>query len=240
MSIPHTIRNAVRLSGTSALHGAALVFCVASAAALLAACRAPEAVSAEAAPEPSVKADVGAPTLKVPPAAPRALPDFCQGASAVPLPRPAQVQLVKDGFVFVEGPVWSDKAGAFFFSEMDFNSPGPHGPPSKIHQLVLPSTVSLFIPSSGSNGLAIDAQGLVACTHDTQTLSRYDLTTRQRSVLVSDVQSKHFNSPNDVALHSAGYIYFTDPDWQLPPRQSETGITGVYFRNPAGEVRLVE
>jgi len=249
MSIPHTIRNSVRLSGMSALSGAAPLSrltllpgaALLSGAALLTSCRAPEAVSAEAAPGSTVKADVGAATTpKVPLATPRALPDFCQGASAVPLPRPVQVQLIKDGFVFVEGPVWSDKAGAFFFSEMDFNSPGPHGPPSKIHQLVLPATVSLFIPSSGSNGLAIDALGLVACTHDTQALSRYDLTTRERSTFVSDIQSKHFNSPNDVALHSAGYVYFTDPDWQLPPRKSETGITGVYFRNPAGEVRLVE
>ena len=47
-----------------------------------------------------------------------------------------------------------------------------------------------------------DDQGLVACTHDTQTLSRYDLQSGARSVLVSDYQGKHFNSPNDVALRA--------------------------------------
>jgi gluconolactonase len=196
-----------------------------------------------------VKEDVGAaatpaasvPSAAVAPASPRALPGFCQGASAAPaLPASAKAELVKDGFVFVEGPVWSEQAGAFFFSEMDFNSVGSNGPPSKIHRLVLPRAFEVFIPNAGSNGLAIDAQGLVACTHDTQTLSRYDLGSRQRSVLVSDINGKHFNSPNDVAISSAGHVYFSDPDWQLAGRKSDTGITGVYWRNPSGEVRLVD
>jgi gluconolactonase len=209
-------------------------------------CHAPSAASPDnSAASPSVKADVGAPATPASgaaagPAAPRALPAFCQGVSAEPVPATAKAELVKDGFVFVEGPVWSDQAGAFFFSEMDFNSPGPNGPPSKIHRLVLPKAFEVFIPDAGSNGLAIDAQGLVACTHDTQTLSRYDLQTKQRSVLVSDFQGKHFNSPNDVAIHSAGHVYFSDPNWQLNGRHSDTGITGLYWRKPSGEVLLVD
>jgi gluconolactonase len=204
----------------------------------------PQAESGAAESPAGVKENVGAaatPSAAVAPAAARALPAFCQGASAeAPLAATAKPELVKDGFVFVEGPVWSEQAGAFFFSEMDFNSIGPNGPPSKVHQLVLPKAFQVFIPDAGSNGLAIDAQGLVACTHDTQTLSRYDLSTRKRSVFVADFNGKHFNSPNDVALHSAGHVYFSDPDWQLAGRKSDTGVTGVYWRNAAGEVRLVD
>jgi gluconolactonase len=175
------------------------------------------------------------------PAGPRALPAFCQGAAstAAPIAAGARPELIKDGFVFVEGPVWSEQLGAFLFSEMDFGNQGPKGPPSKVHQLVLPKTFSVFLPEAGSNGLAIDEQGLVACTHDTQTLSRFDLKTKERSVFVADIQGKHFNSPNDVALHSAGHTYFTDPDWQLAGRNSDTGITGVSWRDPPGQVRLV-
>lgn len=175
------------------------------------------------------------------PAAPSELPDFCAGvsASAAP-PISGQPQLVRDGFVFVEGPVWSDSMQAFFFSEMDFGRPGPNGPPAKVHKLVLPSSIEVFIEDSGSNGLAIDDGALVACTHDDQTLSRYDLSTRARSTYVSDYRGKHFNSPNDVALHSAGHAYFTDPDWQIGERRSETGMTGVYFRSASGEVELID
>jgi gluconolactonase len=216
-------------------------------AACVLACHAPSAASPEPPAATPVKEGVGGPaTASAPasaaaPAAPRVLPAFCQGASKEPpVLAAARPELIKDGFVFVEGPVWSEQTGAFFFSEMDFNSIGPNGPPSKIHRLVLPKAFDVFIPNAGSNGLAIDAQGLVACTHDTQTLSRYDLATRQRSVFVSDFQGKHFNSPNDVAIHSAGHVYFTDPDWQLAGRHNDTGVTGVYWRNPAGEVRLVD
>ncbi len=187
--------------------------------------------------------NVGAPATPAlaAPAAPRALPAFCSDVADAPPPTSsARPQRIKDGFVFVEGPVWSAELGAFFFSEMDFGHEGKNGPPSKIHRLVLPSAVDVFIPEAGSNGLAIDGQGLVACTHDTQTLSRYDLTTRTRSVFVADYQGKHFNSPNDVALHSAGYTYFTDPDWQLGERPNQTGVTGVYLRKPSGEVVLLD
>lgn len=174
-----------------------------------------------------------------PPAEARALPEFCGDATGA-WPASAQAELIRDGFVFVEGPVWSEASGAFFFSEMDFGHEGDNGPPAKIHRLSLPDQIDVFIESSGSNGLAVDAEGLVACTHDTQQLSRFDLDSKARSVFVSDYQGKHFNSPNDVALHSKGHAYFTDPDWQLGPRESQTGMTGVYLRRASGEVELID
>jgi gluconolactonase len=203
----------------------------------------PDAASpAPTTPVESAGANVGeSVTAAAPPAEPRALPEFCAGASAAPPPgATARPSRIKDGFVFVEGPVWSAAAGAFFFSEMDFSQQGKNGPPSKIHKLVLPASVEPFITSSGSNGLAIDDQGLIACTHDTQTLSRFDLATKARSVFVADYQGKHFNSPNDVAVHSAGHVYFTDPDWQIGERPNETGVTGVYLRKASGEVVLID
>jgi gluconolactonase len=235
----------VRPSGASRARCSGLL--LGSAVALACGAKAPATPDA-ASPAPataveSAGANVGAAALSsaAAPAEPRALPEFCAGVGDAPPPGAnAKLNHVKDGFVFVEGPVWSATLGAFFFSEMDFNQQGKNGPPSKIHKLVLPSSVEPFITSSGSNGLAIDDQGLVACTHDTQTLSRFDLTTKARSVFVADYQGKHFNSPNDVALHSAGYTYFTDPDWQIGERPNETGVTGVYLRKPTGEVVLID
>lgn len=242
MTFPHS--SAVHSRSARRGLGSGLLF--ASGLGLACAAQAPAGPDA-ASPTPataveSTGADVGAPaTAPATPAEPRALPEFCAGVGDAPPPsasgRPTQV---KDGFVFVEGPVWSAKLGAFLFSEMNFNQPAENGPPSTVHKLVLPSSVEPFIASAGSNGLAVDEQGLVACTHDTQTLSRYDLTTKERSVFVADYQGKHFNSPNDVALHSAGYVYFTDPDWQIGERPNQTGVTGVYLRKPTGEVVLID
>ena len=204
---------------------------------------APAPATPDAPPAPA-GADVGAATpsaAAAPPATPRELPAFCAGVSDAPPPGPGvRPTKVKDGFVFVEGPVWSEAQGAFFFSEMDFDHEGKNGPPAKIHKLTLPSRVEVFIPESGSNGLAVDAQGLVAATHDTQALSRFDFATKARSVFVADFEGKHFNSPNDLAISSSGNVYFSDPDWQLSGRVNETGITGVYWRLPSGEVRVLD
>jgi gluconolactonase len=171
-------------------------------------------------------------------ATPSALPSFCAGQdlTAAPVAPEVQAELVRDGFVFVEGPVWVDSQQAFFFSEMDFGHQGKNGPPSTIHRLALPSSLEVYIKEGGSNGLAADATGLVACTHDTQTLSHYDFASKQRTTLVADYQGRHFNSPNDVALHSAGHIYFTDPDWQLAERPNETGVTAFYMKMASGQI----
>lgn len=238
----HSVQKALRCAALHmgrgrALFGMSSAFLFACAASVPAGTEAPQ----NGAPsDPAGASVVGSATSKAP-ATPRALPEFCASAASGPaLPSNAKATLVRDGFVFVEGPVWSEALGAFLFSEMDFNNPGENGPPSKIHKLTLPSSFEVFIADAGSNGLAVDGQGLVACTHDTRTLSRYDLQTRARSVFVSDYESKRFNSPNDVAIHSKGHVYFSDPDWQLGDRKNETGMTGVYHRDPSGRVTLID
>src|SRR4051794_39759735 len=135
-------------------------------AALLAAACGQKGGPAPASPEGTAAAgdNVGSATTpaaaapSAPAAEPRELPAFCDGTGDAPPPNAAsRVTHVKDGFVFVEGPVWSDQLGAFLFSEMDFDHQGKNGPPSKIHKLTLPGSIEVFIPDSGSNGLAVDA-----------------------------------------------------------------------------------
>jgi len=202
---------------------------------------APPAPSAEA----SAAAPVAAPAAaKTPPSVQAAQPareDICPGGAyaASPLGE-TKATLVKEGFVFVEGPVWSDQLGALLFSEMDFNADGSNGPPSKIHLLTLERDLFTFLDNSGSNGLAIDGKGLVAATHAPQALTRIDLESKQRSTIVDAVGKKKFNSPNDLAISGTGHIYFSDPDWQLGKRPNETGMTGVYWVKPDNTVSLVD
>lgn len=148
--------------------------------------------------------------------------------------------LVKDGFVFVEGPVWSDQLGSLLFSEMDFTKDGSNGPPSKIHLLTLERQLFTFLDNSGSNGLAIDDKGLVAATHAPQALTRIDLGSKQRAIIIDAVGGKKFNSPNDLSISRAGHVYFTDPDWQLGKRANETGMTGVYWVKPDNTISVVD
>lgn len=166
---------------------------------------------------------------------------ICPGGKYAALPvTETKAKLIKDGFVFVEGPVWSDRMGALMFSEMDFNADGSKGPPSKIYLLRSDQKLFTFLHNSGSNGLAVDGKFLLAATHAPQGLTRIDLASKQRRLFVKNVGGKKFNSPNDLCISSAGHIYFSDPDWQLGKRPNETGMTGVYWVAPGGAVSLVD
>jgi len=168
--------------------------------------------------------------------------EICKASGPYPSSPVTQTraELLHDGFVFVEGPVWSDQLNALLFSEMDFNADGSNGPPSKVHLLTLDRQLFTYLEQSGSNGLAIDEGGLLAATHDKQAVSRFDLTTKARSLVAEAVGGKKFNSPNDLTVSSTGHIYFTDPDYQLGRRPKETGVTGVYWVKPDGSVTVVD
>ena len=211
---------------------------------------APPSAPSPTPPETAVAASSAAPPVAAPaPAAAAPAPQGTQTERANICPgglyaasgfKTAEATLVKDGFVFVEGPVWSDQLGALLFSEMDFGADGSNGPPSKIHLLTPDRQLFTFLDNSGTNGLAIDGQGIVAATHAPQALTRIDLNSKQRTAVVDAVGGKKFNSPNDLVVSRAGHVYFTDPDWQLGTRTNETGMTGVYWVKPDHTVSLVD
>jgi gluconolactonase len=76
--------------------------------------------------------------------------------------------------------------------------------------------VSVFRqPSNYSNGNTRDRQGrLVTCEHDSRRVTRteYDGTI---TVLADHYQGKPFNAPNDLAVHSDGAVWFTDPGYGI-------------------------
>jgi len=76
--------------------------------------------------------------------------------------------------------------------------------------------VSVFrSPSNYSNGNCRDRQGrLLTCEHDSRRLTRteYD---GMITVLMDHFQGKTLNAPNDLAVHSDGAIWFTDPGYGI-------------------------
>jgi gluconolactonase len=147
--------------------------------------------------------------------------------------------LVRGGFDFLEGPVWLHAQGVLFFSDMHMGRGAV--PPATIMRFTPPSTFVPFVAEAGSNGLALMLDGqLLACTHDLQTLSIFDAVDGTRTTLDLRYMGDRFNSPNDLTVRSDGTIYFTDPDWQLGGRPSETGMMGVYRVPPGGAPVLVD
>ena len=98
-------------------------------------------------------------------------------------------------------------------------------------------------PSNNSNGNTFDPQGRqLSCEHLTRRVVRYEHD-GSVTVIAEAFQGKRLNSPNDVAVHRDGGIWFTDPPYggqlyegalfkrELP--------TNVYRVDPGGRVDMV-
>lgn len=134
-----------------------------------------------------------------------------------------------------EGPVWINDS--LYFSDFVFTN----GFSSRIQKLDANGVVTTAIDDSGSNGLAVDNNGLlVAGTHKYKGLSRFNPTTGERSSIVEQYNGNVFNSPNDIAIAKDGTIYFTDPDFQREAAPGGQEKTGVYRVATDGTVTLVD
>jgi gluconolactonase len=133
-----------------------------------------------------------------------------------------------------EGPVWIKDA--LYFS--DFATAGVF--PSRIQKLDANGVMTTHIEDSGSNGLAVDAQGnIVAGTHKYKSLSRYTLA-GARTTIADQFEGNVFNSPNDIAIAKDGTIYFTDPAFQRTAAPGGQDKTRVYRVATDGKVTVVD
>lgn len=164
----------------------------------------------------------------------------------------ARIEVLAMGFVWAEGPVWvaDDRgglpAGSLLFSDV---------PRNRVHRWKRGEDVSVFLEPAGftgpagygkergSNGLALDREGqLLSCEHGDRRVSVLEKDGGKRT-LADSWDGKRFNSPNDLAVHSSGAIYFTDPPYGLPkgfddPRR-EIDFCGVYRIGADGKVTLL-
>jgi len=150
---------------------------------------------------------------------------------------------IKDGFNFLEGPVWDAAGQTLLLTDMHDGS-GPQNVQASDILRFTPSTASFstWVTNSGSNGLSLSRDGktVIAATHDQRSVSAYDLATKQRTTLAANYQGHQFNSPNDVTIGADGTVYFTDPDFQRADRPDQmSGHTDV-FRVKNGVVSLID
>ncbi len=176
--------------------------------------------------------------------------DRFDGAINNLISKDAKIEVLCGGFEWAEGPVWvpekENKYGGFIlFSDI------PHNAVMKWQEGV---GVSVFMKPAGytgvadygrepgSNGLALDAHGqLVLCEHGDRRVSVLTKGGGKRT-LADRWNGKRLNSPNDLAIRSNGDIFFTDPIYGLPQRESdplrEIDFCGVYRLQQDGTVTL--
>jgi len=168
--------------------------------------------------------------------------------------------MLATGFHWSEGPVWipqandtaGDASGGFVvFSDVPRNVVYKWKEGEGLSEYLRPSGYTGAEPrggESGSNGLALDNQGrLILCQHGDMRIARMDAPTdapqAKYLTLAGDYDGKKFNSPNDLAVHSSGAIYFTDPPYGRMNRWDDEGreldFTGVYRISNGGMLRLL-
>jgi gluconolactonase len=119
----------------------------------------------------------------------------------------AGLELLADGFRWVEGPVWFGDHNCLLFNDIPNNRTlrwsEQHG-------------VTVFrTPSDYGNGQTRDRQGrLICCHHSSRSLTRLEHDGTVTS-LVSQARGHRLNAPNDVVVKHDGSIWFSDPLYGL-------------------------
>ena len=148
-----------------------------------------------------------------------------------PLMGRGDLEKVRGGFSFTEGPVWIASKNVLLFSDV---------PADTINELQPSATITVFRhPTGRSHGLGLDPQGrLIASEGDNRRVSR-TLADGTVVTVADRWQGKRLNSPNDNITRSDGTIYFTDPPYGVPAGQArELDFQGVFRVDPAGTVHL--
>ncbi|MCK4881071.1 MAG: SMP-30/gluconolactonase/LRE family protein [Bacteroidales bacterium] len=149
------------------------------------------------------------------------------------VPRETVIERIGINFEFTEGPAWHPK-GYLVFSDIPANT---------IYEWTGKKFVTFRDSSNNANGLLFQKEGdLLACEHGSRSITRYS-PEGKLTTLVDSYQGRRLNSPNDLCRSFSGAIYFTDPPWGLPERNSdpekELPYNGV-FRWRGGEMTLID
>ncbi len=146
------------------------------------------------------------------------------------VPPGTEVQILGEGYGFCEGPA-ADADGNVYFSD---------GKKDSIHVYRPGRGVELFVDdSTDANGMMFDAEGrLLVCEGAAFRVVAFDVKTKEKQVLVSQIDGTRFNEPNDLTIDRTGGFYFTDPNYRH--RGQETVMKeDVYYVDRDRQVRRV-
>lgn len=164
----------------------------------------------------------------------------------------AAIEVIAKGYTWSEGPVWIAEKQMLLFTDV---------PENKMYQWKEGDSAKLYLTPSGytgsvkriggedgANGLALNKDGkLLLCQSGNRQVvilnAPLDAPKTEFTVLASNYEGKKFNSPNDLIVDSKNNIYFTDPVYGLPQRETdstrELSFEGVYKISADGKLSLL-
>ena len=145
---------------------------------------------------------------------------------------------IVNGGEFFEGPIWSRKKQTLVFSDIPGNT--LYSWNETEGQVVIKKD------TNRGNGNAFDNSGrIITCEHYTRRVARMRMDGSEYETLATNYEGHCLNSPNDVIVHSNGFVYFTDPVFGIRPtgtgicRHAELPYQGVFMVNPISkDIRL--
>lgn len=163
------------------------------------------------------------------------------------VPADAELETLATGFGWSEGPVWRPAHGDLLFSDVPGNTVYRWAEGDGLSVFLRPSGLAVGAgrdASVGSNGLLLDAEGrLLLADHGSRAVTRLDTAAYVRTALATEYDGRRLNSPNDLALHASGALFFTDPPYGLAGQdgspEKELPFNGVYRLDPDGAVTLL-
>ncbi len=163
----------------------------------------------------------------------------------------AKMEVIGDGYLWSEGPVWIRDGNFLLWSDIPRNSIMRWDANGGSRLYLKPAGYTGDDPrggESGSNGLTVDKKGrLILCQHGDRRVARLDSSLDDPQpkfvTLVDRYEGKRLNSPNDAFVDSQGNIYFTDPPYGLikgtEDPKKELAFQGVYRLSPDGALTLL-
>ena len=134
----------------------------------------------------------------------------------------AEAELVREGYIFTEGPLGTADGGLYFTDLREAN---------RIYRLDALGRISMFRENSnGTNGLAFTPNGdLVGAEGTGKRISRIGADGRSTELTQGD-GARALMAPNDLIVDAKGGVYFTDPG----PRPVVPGRKAYVYYLPAG------
>ncbi len=168
----------------------------------------------------------------------------------------AQIEIIAEGFMWSEGPIWVEEYQMLLFSDVPANIVYQWSEKDGLKQYINPSGYTgdgkigeHALKEKGANGLLLNMdKKLILPQHGDRRIAMMDAdldNPRSNFITITDnYLGKKFNSPNDIVYHKNGDLYFTDPPYGLTdgydnsPRK-ELDFNGVFKVDKNGSVTLL-
>jgi gluconolactonase len=151
------------------------------------------------------------------------------------IPKNATLELLAEGFQWVEGPLWVPNLNGVLFTDVPKNTAYLWTESEGLSEFISPSGMTNHAPHSsneGANGLTLDSQGnLILCQHGDRRIARlkkWSFEEPEYETLIDHYDGKWFNSPNDLVFSKTNDLYFTDPPYGLK-KQDEDSLKELEF-----------